>query len=69
MTIPLVRRTPDGLSDRLDVTVRIPSTDADTAEHAAVQIGYSIVEGLPDVGDNNRYGWKLAQSGPTVEES
>jgi hypothetical protein len=64
--IPLVRLATDGTREQLDVTVRIPSTDADTAESAAVQIGYAIVENLPDVGDNNRYGWKLAQSGPIV---
>ncbi len=66
VVIPLTRRTPDGPRESLDVRIRIPSADADTAEHAAVQIGYTVVENLPDEGDNNRYGWKLAERGPTV---
>jgi hypothetical protein len=59
LIIPLTRRTEDGFRERLDVTIHIPSTDATAAESVAVQIGYAVVEGLPDVGDGNRYGWKL----------
>lgn len=67
ITVPLVRHNADTTMNTYDVTVRIPSTDEDTARDVARQLGWAIRENLPDVGDNNRHGWKIANYGVSVE--
>ncbi len=67
VTIPLVRTNEDGTRETHDVTMRIPSTDEDTARDAAREIGWAIRENLPEAGDNNRHGWKIANYGVAVE--
>ncbi len=69
VTVPLVRTNADGSRDTHDVTMRIPSTDEDTARDAAREIGWAIRSNLPEVGDNNRHGWKIANYGVSVEVS
>ncbi len=69
VTVPLIRQRENGGSETHNVRVRIPSGDLETAEHAAHEIGWAIVTNIPNEGDNNRYGWKIAQGGATVEES
>ncbi len=67
VTIPLVRTNVDGSRDTHDVTMRIPSTDEDTARDAAREISWAIRENLPEAGDNNKHGWKIANYGVSVE--
>jgi hypothetical protein len=50
----------DGVRHDRQFVVRFPSADFETAEQAAYQIAYAIVENLPKSEDNNRYGWKMA---------
>lgn len=67
ITVPLVRRNADGSTDTHDVAACIPSTDEESARDVARQLGWAIVENLPDVGDNNKHGWKIANYGVGVE--
>ncbi len=67
VTAPLVRHPADGQPERMEVSIRIPSGDFESAEKAAHEIAWAIVTNLPSEGDNNRYGWKIAEGGATVE--
>lgn len=67
ITIPLIRRDEDGATNTRDLAIRIPSGSHEEALHAGQEIGWAIVSGLPNVGDNNRYGWKIANCGVAAE--
>lgn len=67
ITVPLTRHNEDGSRHTHDVTLRFPSTDEESAEKAGAEIAWAIVTNLPSVGDNNRFGWKIANYGVAVE--
>jgi hypothetical protein len=69
VTIPLGRRTLDGGKETIDVKLRIPAADPRSAENAATDIGYAIVDNLPQVGDGNRHGWKSAGHVTEISEA
>lgn len=60
IAIPLVRRDEGGEQHTQVLNYRIPAVSRDAAQGAAIGIGYAIADGLPYMGDNNAYGWKLA---------
>lgn len=66
-TIPLVRRNEDGGADTRDLTFTFPAVSRDVADDVAKEIAWVVVTAIPNVGDNNRYGWKIADPGVAVE--
>lgn len=67
VTIPLVRLNPDGSRDEHDVVLRLPAANQFEAQDVADEVAWVIVSNLPNEGDNNRYGWKIARCGVAVE--